>query len=66
VNFNAALNFRKRNSLRELWKSLKKPLKGVGIEQAPVAYRHLEDLKAKDYRNAIPLNIPALGRGSFD
>ncbi|QDW28604.1 hypothetical protein FFF93_001490 [Arthrobacter sp. KBS0702] len=66
VNFNAPLNFRKKNALRDLWKTLKKPLKGVGIEQSLVAFRHIEDLKAKDYRNAIPLNIPALGRGSFD
>jgi hypothetical protein len=65
VNFNGVLNM-KKNALREHWKTLKKPLKGVGIEQALIAFRHIEDLKAKDYRTTIPLNIPALGRGRFD
>jgi hypothetical protein len=65
VNFNALLDLRKKTSLRDHWKTLKKPLKRVGIEQSPIAFRYIEDLKAKDYRNSIPLSIPALGRGRF-
>jgi hypothetical protein len=66
VSFSSPLQLPRKNALRELWKAQKRPMKRVGIEQAPIAFRHIEDLKAKDYRNGIPLNIPALGRGRFD
>jgi hypothetical protein len=65
VNFNGLL-CAKKNPLRDHWKSHKKPLKAVGIEQAPIAFRWIDKLSAKDYRNSIPLNIPSLGRGRFD
>lgn len=64
VDFNGFLS-QKKNPLRELWKSHKKPLKAAGIEQAPVAFRHIDKLAAKDYRNSMPLNISSLGRGRF-
>lgn len=64
-NFNLPFNHKKKTALRDLWKSLKKPLKKIGIDQAPIAFRYIENLKAVDYRNTIPLNIPALGRGNF-
>ncbi|WP_028268121.1 hypothetical protein [Arthrobacter sp. MA-N2] len=66
VNFNTPLNLRKRSPLREYWKTLKKPLGSVGIEQALIAFRHIDELRAKDYRHSVPLNVPALGRGRFD
>lgn len=65
VDFNGVLNT-KKNPLRDLWKSHKKPLKEVGIEQALIAFRHIERLSVKDYRNSVPLYIPSLGRGRFD
>lgn len=64
VSFNGLLNSKKR-PLREHWKSHKRPLKAIGIEQAPVAFRCIDDLKVKAYRESVPLNIPTLGRGYF-
>jgi len=65
VDFSGVLNT-KKNPLRDHWKSHKKPLKAVGIEQALIAFRHIDKLGAKDYRNSVPLSIPSLGRGRFD
>lgn len=65
VDFNGVFSM-KKNRLRDHWKSHKKPLKAAGIEQAPIAFRYVEKLAVKDYRNYIPLNIPSLGRGRFD
>lgn len=65
VDFNGILNT-KKNPLRDHWKSHKKPLRAVGIEQAQIAFRCVDKLAIKDYRNCIPLNIPSLGRGRFD
>jgi hypothetical protein len=65
VDFNGLLNT-KKNPLRDHWKSHKKPLKAVGIEQTPIAFRHIDKLAIKDYRNSVPLSIPSLGRGRFD
>jgi hypothetical protein len=64
VDFNGFLNS-KKNPLRDLWKSHKKPLKTVGIEQMAIAFRHVDKLGVKDYRRYVPLNIPSLGRGRF-
>lgn len=65
VDFNGRLTM-KKSPLREHWKSHKKPLRAAGIEQAPVAFRYIDKLAAKDYRSSIPLTIPSLGRGRFD
>ncbi|WP_312099823.1 hypothetical protein [Corynebacterium dentalis] len=66
VNFNSPLHLQRKMPLRELWKAQKRPMKRVGIEQAQLAFRHVEELKVKDYRNSSALNIPSLGRGRFD
>lgn len=65
VSFNGVL-ITKKNPLRDHWKSHKKSLKAAGIEQAPIAFRHVEELTVKDYRHSVPLYIPSLGRGRFD
>lgn len=65
VDFNGIFNT-KKPPLRDYWKSHKKPLKDAGIEQAPIAFRHVDKLAVKDYRTYIPLNVPSLGRGRFD
>jgi hypothetical protein len=64
VDFNGFLN-NKKNPLRDLWKSHKKPLRVAGIDQMPIAFRHVDKLAVKDYRGYVPLNIPSLGRGRF-
>jgi hypothetical protein len=65
VDFNGIHNGRKK-ALRDHWKSHKRPLKAAGIDQAPISFRFIDKLTAKDYRSALPLTIPALGRGRFD
>ncbi|MBT8163486.1 MULTISPECIES: hypothetical protein [Arthrobacter] len=66
VNYGSTLHLLRKGPVREYWKTLKKPLRSAGIEQGSVAFRYIDDLKAKDYRNSVPLNVPALGRGRFD
>jgi len=64
VDFNG-VSITKRKHLRERWKSHKKQLRAAGIEQAPIAFRCVDRMKVDEYRNSIPLNLPALGRGVF-
>lgn len=56
----------KKAALRDLWKRHKKPMSAHGISQSPLAFRHIDQWTIKDYRNSIPLTVPALGRGRFD
>jgi hypothetical protein len=65
VDFHGTLNTNKK-PLRDHWKSHKRPLKALGIEQAPIAFRNIEKLTVKDYRSSVPLYIRSLGRGRFD
>jgi hypothetical protein len=64
IDFNGLLST-KKNALRDHWKSHKKRLRAVGIEQAPIAFRHIDKMSVTEYRNSVPLNLPALGRGTF-
>ena len=64
IDFNAIL-ITKKKPLRELWKAHKKALRALGIEQDPIAFRTLAKMSVTDYRNSIPLNVQALGRGAF-
>lgn len=65
VNFHSLFPS-KTKPLREHWKTHKNALKTAGIDQAPIAFRHIEKMAVKDYRGSIPLYIPGLGRGRFD
>lgn len=64
VNFNGVL-IGKKKPLRDQWKSHKKRLLAEGIEQSPIAYRHVDTMTVKEYRESIPLNLPTLARGTF-
>ena len=64
IDFNGIL-ITKKKPLRELWKSHKNALRALGIEQDPIAFRTLDKMSVADYRNSIPLNLRALGRGNF-
>jgi hypothetical protein len=64
IDFNGIL-ITKKKPLRDLWKSHRKALRALGIEQDPIAFRTLANMSVTDYRNSIPLNLPALGRGTF-
>ncbi|HWJ65117.1 MAG TPA: hypothetical protein VNT31_00425 [Nocardioides sp.] len=64
IEFNGPFNL-KKNPLRDRWKAHKKPLREAGIAQAPIAFRHVQKISVHDYRNSIPINLPALGRGTF-
>lgn len=66
VSYSSPLHLPRKHALRELWKELKRPMKRLAIEQGSIAFRNIDDLKAKDYRNSVPLSVPALGRGRFD
>lgn len=54
-----------RKPLREDWKSHKRGLKRVGIEQAPISFVTLEKCSLKQYRESIPIDVPTLDRGRF-
>lgn len=54
-----------RRPLRDEWKALRRKLKNAGIEQAPIIFRTLDEVKVALYRNSIPINISALGKGNF-
>lgn len=64
IDFNGLLNT-KKNPLRDRWKSHKKRLRDAGIAQAAIAFRHVDKMSLHEYRNSIPINLPALGRGTF-
>jgi len=64
IDFNG-VSITKRKPLREQWKSHKRRLRTAGIEQAPIAFRQLDKMSVNEYRNSVPLNLPALGRGTF-
>lgn len=64
VDFNGIL-ITKKKPLRDLWKDHRKALRNLGIEQDPIAFRTLDKMSITDYRNSIPLNLKALGRGNF-
>jgi hypothetical protein len=64
IDFNGILTTKKK-PLRDLWRSHKKALRALGIEQDPIAFRTLDKISVTDYRNSIPLNLRALGRGNF-
>ena len=64
IDFNGLLN-KKKKPLRDQWRSHKKRLQNAGIEQAPIAFRTVEKMSINEYRSSIPLNLPALGRGTF-
>ncbi|MBB6405081.1 hypothetical protein [Arthrobacter sp. AZCC_0090] len=66
MNYGSKLHKQRTDAIRDHWKTMKKPLRSVGIEQGPIAFRYIEDMKVKDYRDYIPINVPALGRGRFD
>lgn len=51
--------------LRAEWKTHKRRLKKVGIDQAPLIFRTIDEVKVSLYRNSIPINISALGKGNF-
>ncbi|MGN6218883.1 MAG: hypothetical protein ACTHNQ_05220 [Microbacterium sp.] len=55
-----------RTPLRDVWKAQRKLLQAHGIAQAAIAFRTLAEWDIRDYRASIPLNVPALGRGSFE
>jgi hypothetical protein len=54
-----------RKPLRDEWKSHKRALKKVGIEQAPIGFVMVEKCSLKQYRESIPIDIPTLDRGRF-
>lgn len=59
------LNPADRRPLRKEWKSHKKALKKVGIDQAPIGFIMIEKCSLKQYRESIPIDIPTLDRGRF-
>lgn len=65
IEFNAVTGIAKREPLRNWWKSHRRPLRAEGIEQAPIAFRDVANIAVTEYRNSVPLNLPALGRGTF-
>jgi hypothetical protein len=66
VDFNDFTNRSRKKALNEHWKTYKRALKQRGIEQALLSFKYIDKFNIKDYRNAVPLNIPALRRGRFD
>jgi hypothetical protein len=51
--------------LREFWKSEKKQLTRAKISTDPIGFRVVSKMELKEYRIAIPMDIPDLGRGFF-
>lgn len=63
TNFNRFIN--RKGPLRDRWKTHKKPLREAGIAQEPILFRHIDQMPISQYRESIPLDVPALGRGRF-
>jgi hypothetical protein len=54
-----------KKPLRDWWRTHRKPLKQVGIEQSALRFRFVGDCQLKEYRESIPISLPTLDRGRF-
>lgn len=55
----------RKKVLRDAWKAHKKPLKALGIEWTPIRFQHLGRMSVEDYRQSLPINLSALGKGRW-